>query len=257
MKKREKSKKSHYRNVLLEIFDAWYLFNQEIPQRIEADRQKDAVREERKRKLDPKYGEQDRYFSPSEVAIINQLISNPRRTYLELSEQLELSRRTVKKKIENMLIQEKIQFAVSVNYQKLNLDFIVLTITPNTIKALEELADELDKCPLVFLIIKDLSRNLLQLLVGAEKSTEHSNLYTNFVENLQLDERVKECTVISLNPEITPKYLLFTLKNQLQQNKRAPCGKNCIVCSKYITKKCRGCPAIEWYQGSIFRMARK
>ncbi len=246
-------KNKPYRNFLLDILDTWALLNREIPQKVEDAKQKEEDELERVRKLALPSSRIEN-FSDNEIAIINELVQDSRRSYLDLSNNLGVSRRTVKKRIEVMVNQEKIQFGIGVNYQKLNLDFLILNITPINVKGLREIVEELQNCPRVFWIIKDISRNNLEILFGIEKSLDFSNQYINTIEKLQLDERVKECNVGSLNPEVLPKFLFFLPKNLPQPGMKTPCGSNCNICEKFIHNKCTGCPGSSAYRGELFKI---
>ena len=97
---------------------------------------------------------------------------------------------------------------------------------------------------------------MLHFLFGIEKN-HHHGYYMNIIEKLQLDSRVKECNVVSLNPELTPKFLIFSSKKFPEQSRRAPCGANCSLCEKLINQQCSGCPAFEGYKGNLFKMNEK
>ncbi len=249
--------KKVYRNFILDIFNAWELFNEKIPKQIEKEKLDAEIREERKRKLAPVVSDRDKFFSQSELELVNELIADPRKSYLELANNLELSRHTVKKRIETIVSQEKIQFCVGINYQKLSIDLVLTNILLKNLKNLEEMYEELQICPRVFLIAKDISKSSLQVMFGVENSPDRPNQYIGIIEQIQHDDRVKECTISSLNPELFPNYLLFTHRNAPSKDKRAPCGKNCSICEKYIKNMCTGCPGFQEYRGNIFRLSEK
>ena len=243
-----------YKNFLLSIFDAWLLLNEEIPKKIEKDKHKEEIKEERARKLGPRPSYKDKIFSSTEISIIKELIVNPRKSYAEISKNLELSRHTVKKRIEEMQEQNKIQFYIGIKYQKLNLEFVLLTLRTSNFKSLNEIYRIFQNCPRTFLLSKDIPRNSIQVLLGVEKSENKiSEQCINIIEKWQLDDRVKDCSIYTLFPELFPEFIVFMPKNLPQKDKIAPCGANCAICEKYIEKKCTGCPAFEGYRGSLFK----
>ncbi len=250
------SKRTGYKNFLLNIFDAWLLFNEELPNKIEEEKRKEEIKEERRRKLDPTTVEKDNFFSQTELPIIKELASNPRISFLELANNLGVSRRTVRKRIEKMLAMEKFQFTIGVNYKRLNLDLMLVNLNGVNLKYLSEIELELENCPRIFWIAKDISKSNIHFLFGTEKN-HHHYYYMNIIEKLQLDSRVKECRVTSLNPELTPKFLIFSKKQFPETSRRAPCGSNCSLCDKFIDQKCTGCPVFEGYSGNFFKMNEK
>lgn len=254
MLKTKKEEKNPKRILLLSIFDIWELFNKEIPEKIEKEKVKAEIKEERARKLAPVTTDKENIFQPIEIAITNALISDPQSSYIQISSALNLSRHTIKKRIEEMLKQNKIKFFLGVNYQKLNLDLMLLTFHTINITSLNDLFQELQSCPRVFSIVKDLSKSSLQVLFGVEKSGDvSSNPCINIIEKWQSDTRVKECTIQALYPELSPLFIPFTIKNMPQKDFLSPCRANCAVCEKFLEGKCMGCPASKSYKGNLFK----
>ncbi|MHA1357448.1 MAG: AsnC family transcriptional regulator [Candidatus Helarchaeota archaeon] len=254
MTKAKNGQKRGYVNVILAIFDAWELFNRALPQKLESQKKASALEAERKKKLAPVQPEKDTLFSPAEIALIYELNLNPRKSYIELAKNLGVSRHTVKNRIEKMLSTEKIQFCLGINYQKLNFDILFMELIAINLVKLDEILLELENCPRVFLIIKDIPKNGLKLLLGVERTNFQPHQYLPIIERLQLDERIKECNIISLNPELFPQYLIFLDKNFPKSGKIAPCGENCKICENFLVNKCLGCPATEWYRGNVFKI---
>jgi DNA-binding Lrp family transcriptional regulator len=250
----KEEKKSSKRILLLSIFDTWELFNKEIPQKIEREKVKEEIRDERARKLAPITTNKENIFQPTEISIVKALITNPQSSYIQISTELNLSRHTIKKRIEEMLKQNKIKFYLGVNPQKLNLDLMILTIHTINITSLNDLFQDLQNCPRVLLIVKDLSKSSLQVLFGLEKSSNTiSNSCVNIIEKLQLDARVKECTIQALYPELFPLFIPFTNQNIPEKDLLSPCKANCSACEKYLEQKCMGCPASKAYRGNLFK----
>lgn len=245
-----------YKNFLLDIFDAWLLFNEKIPKQIEKEKKIASIKKEREQKLSSPV-DKEKLFSQSEIALIKELVTNPRKSYLILAEKLGLSRHTVKKRIEKMIEQEKIRFCVGINYEKLSIDILFIKIVLKKLIDLEDMFQELQICPRIFLMAKDISNNKVQVLFGVEKTSDGPNQYVGIIEQLQLDDRVRECSIISLNPELFPFYLLFTENNFLETAERSPCRKNCSICEKFTNNKCAGCPGFEGYRGQLFRLIDK
>lgn len=254
MHKAKDNKKASNRILLLSIFDTWELFNKEIPQKIENDKLQEEIKEERIRKLAPVIPNKENVFSSTEISIIKELISNPQASFVEIASKLNLSRHTVKKRIEEMLKQNKTKFFLGLNYQKLNLDLMILTIHATNIVSLNDLFQDLQNCPRVFSIVKDISKNSIQVLLGTEKSSSSiSNPCVNIIEKLQSDVRIKECNIHALYPEMFPTFIPFTGQNFPAQEPLSPCKANCEICEKYLELKCDGCPASKAYRGNVFK----
>jgi len=254
MLKTKEERKSSKRMLLLSIFDAWELFNKEIPQKIERAKVDEELKEERARKLAPVTTDKENVFQPTEISIIKALIAYPQSSYIQISSTLNLSRHTIKKRIEEMLKQNKIKVILGVNYQKLNLDLMILTIHAINITSLNNLFQDLQNCPRVFSIVKDISKSSLQVLFGIEKASNMiSNPCVNMIEKLQSDTRVKECNIQALYPELSPLFLPFAIHNMPEKDLLSPCRANCEACEKYLEKKCTGCPASKVYRGSLFK----
>jgi len=260
VRKRKGVKKS--RNFLVSILDTWQYFNQDIPQKIEKSIVQEKLKQERKIKLGPRMTNKEDVFSPKEIAILSELVTNPRKSYIDIAKQLGLSRQTVKKKIEMMKQHSKIQFFVGVNYQKLNLDLVFLKLLFNNLKDLNELYNDLQSCPRVFNISKNIAQNSLMTLFGIEKSYggNHNNQMVCMIEKFQLDTRVKECTVVSIHPEMYPIYLVFSPKHLIFNDDSSALGTSCCAtrcgsnCENYINSKCPGCPCLGEYEREIFKI---
>lgn len=257
MHKTRSEARKGYKNFLLDILDTWQLFNKELPRRIEEAKQGEELQEERRRKLDPHFyqGDQgDQVFSVNEIPILKQLATNSRISYLELAKNLGISRRTARKRIEKMIEEGKIRFSLGINYQTLNLDFLLVNVVCRTLMNLRDLVKELKDCPRVFFLAKDISRSSMQILFGTENLRAHSaRKYIHLIEKLQADERVRQCDIISLNPEMMPQFLLFTDRNFPKRDRKRPCDVNCSICEQYINHTCGGCPATEDYTEYLFR----
>ena len=253
---KRRSKRNKSPNFLLSIMNTWQKFNIDIPDRIETTKSKEILREERQRKLGSRVSNKNNYFTPKEIAIVQELVSNPRKSYVEIAKTLGLSRHTVKKRVEEMLGSSKIKIYLGVNHKKLTIDLILFNLILKNLKYLDEAYQELQNCPRVFSISKDISKNSLTMLLGIEKSSnEDNNQMVCMIERFQSDERVKESSILSLYPEVFPKFLIF--KNSIFEEKsnKSGCNSNCNVCDFYLNKRCPGCPANIVYSESFFKMA--
>ncbi|MHA1799851.1 MAG: AsnC family transcriptional regulator [Candidatus Helarchaeota archaeon] len=247
-------KQQNLTNFILSIMDTWQIFNNDIPNKMHSAKHKERMVKERARKLGSRASNKKNSFSLKEIAIIKELVSNPRKSYVEVAKSLGLSRHTVKKKIERMLFDEKIKIYLGVNQKKISLDLIVLQLLVDNLRNLENLFQELKNCPRVFSISKDISKNALLLLLGIEKMNDN-NLLAIVIEKFQFDDRIKESNVISLFPEVFPEYLVFNPENHFKDLLEPPCQIRCENCKNFINGKCIGCPATEKYIGTFFKMA--
>ena len=256
MNKRNKNKKGTLKNFLLEIFDIWRNLNEELPEEIEKSIKDEEFRQEKIRKLGPRPSNKDKYFTAKEVEIITNIISDPRQSYIDMSKKMGLSRHTARRRLEKMIKQKKIKILLGINYQKLNLNFILVDLIAVNLKLLDEIYQELETCPRVFTIVKNPLKNGLMILLGMEKNIyEDNNLMLVMIEKIQLDPRVKECNVMNLYPEIAPIFLTLTTKNLANGSKNIHCNHNCSLCDNFTSGKCPGCPARKQYNPNIFKMA--
>ncbi len=256
MSKKKTVKKSKIKNFLLSILDTWQEFNENIPMEMEKSISDEKIREERFRKLGPQPSNKDLYFTEKEIDIVTNIIGDPRKSYINMSKDLGLSRHTARRRLEKMIKQNKIKIFLGINYHKLNLDFILVDLTVQNLKDLEDIFIELKNCPRVFTLLKNSLKNGLMILLGIEKSMDgQNNQMLAMIQKFQLDERVKECNVINLYPEISPDFLTFAPKNIPDSTQERSCGRDCSLCENYIAKKCPGCPASKHYYPNIFKIA--
>ena len=254
MNKRGKNQKNST-NLLLSVLNTWQKFNEEIPEKIESRKTKEKIRNERERKLGSKSSNKKSYFTEKEVAIVEELVSNPRKSYVEIAKILGLSRHTVKKKIEEMINNSKIKIYLGINHKRLTLDLIIFNLVLKNLKYLDEIFQDLQSCPRVFSITKDISKNSITFLLGIEKSIdEGNNQMVCMMERFQLDERVKESNVVHLYPEIFPKFLLFKPFNNSKNHFQSNCNSNCEACEFFLNKRCPSCPASKIYSKKFFKM---
>ncbi|NHI92232.1 MAG: winged helix-turn-helix transcriptional regulator [Candidatus Lokiarchaeota archaeon] len=256
LSRRKKVKSSKPQNFLLSIFDTWQTLNEELPKEIEKSIIEEKNKEERIRKIGPRPSNKERFFTEKEIEIITNIIPDPRKSYIDISKDLGLSRHTARRRIEKMIEQEKIKIFLGINYQKLNLDFLLIDLISYNLKYLDEIFRELEMCPRVFTVVKNPLKNSLMMLLGMEKNLdEENNQVLAMIEKFQLDERIKECNVMNLYPEIAPSFLTMIPKNIPDQSKERSCQRDCDLCDNYIKGKCLGCPATKKYNPNIFKMA--
>jgi len=238
----------------ISIFDYLKILLDEINKKKHFDKI-DTSRNEHRKKQSNKNNE--KIFSSSEKAIIHELISDPRKTYIAISKRLGISRHTAKKKIETMLKQEKIQFFIGINYQKLNIDFLGVIFSIKNLKYLEEIYIQLQECPRVFRIIKNIPQNNLYILFGVERSSSNSEgLWSCMIEKWQMDERISSIKIMCINPQFFPPFIpLFLTLNE--NNMDNPCENYCPMCEQYITEKCTGCSRFRQFEKSIIKDSQK
>ncbi|NHI92219.1 MAG: winged helix-turn-helix transcriptional regulator [Candidatus Lokiarchaeota archaeon] len=252
-----KQRKKHIKpnNFLLSIMNTWQKFNEDIPEKIHLTRTKEKLKKEREKKIGPRVSNKKSYFSQKEIEIIQELAANPRKSYVEIANFLGLSRHTVKKKIEEMLDNSKIKIFLGVNHKKLTLNLILFNLIVKNLKNLDEIFLELQNCPRVFSITKDIAKNSLTILLGIEKSiTEENNQMVCMLERFQLDERVKESSVLSLYPEIFPNYLMFQALNSQKSHFENNCNSNCEICDFFVSNRCPGCPITKIFSEKFFKI---
>jgi len=234
------------------IFDYLKILLDEIHKKEHFDRIDMSKNKQRKRQLN-----NEKIFSSTEKAIIHELMSDPRKTYIAISKNLGISRHTVKKKIETMLRQEKIQFFIGINYQKLNMDFLDVIFSVKNLKFLEEIYTQLQECQRVFRIIKNIPQNSLYILFGVERSSSNSRkLWSCMIEKWQMDERISSIKIVCINPQFFPSFIpLFQPLNE--NNMDHPCENYCPLCEQYITEKCPGCSRFRQFEKAINKDSQK
>jgi len=237
------------------IFDYMKILLDDIDNKKEHFDKIDISRNKQRKRQSYKYNE--KIFSSTEKVIIHELISDPRKTYIAISKSLGISRHTVKKKIETMLKQKKIQFFIGINYQKLNVDFLSVIFSVRNLKFLEEIYTQLQECPRVFRIIKNIPQNSLYILFGVKRSSSNSRkLWSCMIEKWQMDERISSIKIVCINPQFFPPFIpLFQTLNE--NNMDHPCENYCPICEKYITEKCPGCSRFRQFEKAIIKYSQK
>ncbi len=182
--------------------------------------------------------------------IISQLQLDGRTTFEELGKLTGYTSMGAKKRVKKLLEGGVIKVSALINIKPLNLCGAVMLLEMESSEAMKKLLKRFRDCPRVINIFTSLGGyNLIALVVAEnqdtlesismEKCSIRSSKGVRRSEFYPIGE-IHYSPFLSVRERLTHKEKIIT-----------PCDVNCKPCTRYQSKKCVGCPATSYYQGSL------
>jgi len=182
--------------------------------------------------------------------IISQLQLDGRTTLKELSEIVGYTSMGVKKRVNKLLEQGNISISALINAESLNLSAALVLLEVDSSESVNKLLKRFRNCPRVVNIFTTLGGyNVAAIIVAENQSTLDSISIEKC--SLRSNEGIRRSEIYPISGI---HYSLFmTIRQYLakRENVESPCNVNCESCQRYEENKCVGCPATEFYRGSI------
>ena len=171
------------------------------------------------------------------------LSENPQLSQAEISERLKISQPAVSARIHKLEEKGTLTRLIGTDVKKAQLFLAKVDITTNHV---ENFLKSVQDCPLYMNCFLTSGRhNLTCFLMGEDMKSVMSCVDSRFRQNPSI--KSMECDLI-MNPT---KPLVVPVKPNMEKKKETPCGKDCSVCTFYISDRCLGCPASTHYKGKI------
>ncbi|MFX1295072.1 MAG: winged helix-turn-helix transcriptional regulator [Promethearchaeota archaeon] len=195
-------------------------------------------------------------LSPIDKQIIGELIDDPRKSISDISRNINKTRTTTTKRLKNLIKNNIIKIDTNIKLDHLNINFYLLRITLKRREHIDSIVKFLEKCPKILNISITLLNNILQVIVFNENDIlMKNNVFTcmHMIEHIKADQNIEECKFEAMINLLLPQYInLENFQKELSKSSKniAPCGIDCLSCSKY-QKICHGCPTTEYYNGYL------
>ncbi len=185
-----------------------------------------------------------------DIQIISKLQQDGRADLKELAEITGYTSMGVKKRLENLQKRGVIRVAALLNVELLGLFAAILLLEMENGEAVNNLLQRFKDCPRVVRLLNTLgSYNVVAFLVAEDRNT----LESICLEKCSL-RGVKGIRRSELLPVGDIHYSPFMPVRQHLSHlnmKNSPCNVDCESCRSYQENKCVGCPATQYYRGTI------
>lgn len=182
--------------------------------------------------------------------IIQQLQRNGRTTFEELGKIIGFTSMGVKKRVDKLIEEEAIKVSASLNLKSLNLCAAVVLLEMENADVMQRLLERFKDCPRVVHIFTTLGGyNLIALVVAENQETLESISVEKC--SLRSSEGIRRSEFYPIgNIHFSP---FLSVREYLAHKDRtdAPCKVDCGPCSRYRMKNCVGCPATNYYRGTL------
>lgn len=179
-------------------------------------------------------------WDPIDLVIIEALAQEGRLKLTEIGEKVGLSHVAVKNRIEKL--QEKmIKIQANLNVNALNWMSAYILLETHDYDSQRRFVEKFRLCPRVH--IMDLISGQYNIILRV-LAPSMQNIDCFITNSIKSEDRLRNMQILYTQTNVKPKYLpiqehTLTLCDQ----KRAPCGSNCIFCGMYKDGACSGCPA--------------
>jgi DNA-binding Lrp family transcriptional regulator len=184
-----------------------------------------------------------REIDATDKKIMLMLSENSQISQAEISERLKISQPAVSARIRKLEERGILARLIGTDVKKAQLFLAKVDITTNHV---ENFLKSVEGCPLYMNCFLTSGRhNLTCFLMGEDMKSVMSCVDSRFRQNPAI--KSMECDLV-MNPT---KSLIVPVKPNMEKKKTSPCGKDCSVCTFYISDRCLGCPASTHYKGKL------
>jgi len=156
----------------------------------------------------------------------------------------------VKKRVRNLLEQDVINVSSLLNIEPLKLCAAIIFLEIESAEAMHKLLERFRNCPRVVRIFTTLGGyNLIALVVAENQKTLESISIEKC--SLRSSEGIRRSEFYPIsNIHYSP---FLPIREHLTHKEKtiSPCDIDCRPCQRFKAKKCVGCPATTYYQGTL------
>lgn len=182
--------------------------------------------------------------------IISQLELDGRATFEKLAKVVGYTSMGVKKRMKKLLEENVIKVLALVNVEPLNLFAAIVLLEMEGAEAMQGLLDRFKECPRVVQIYTTLGGyNLIALVVAENQDTLESISVEKC--SLRSGKGIRRSEFYPIGDVHYSPFLPIREHLTHREMVVTPCSVDCRPCQRYRSKKCVGCPATSYYQGSL------
>jgi DNA-binding Lrp family transcriptional regulator len=179
--------------------------------------------------------------------IIAMLQSSTRPTLAEIGEAVGMSAMGAKKRIDRLEREGIIRPTALLNVEKTGILLAILAMEVESSEALEKLVEKFERCPRIVKFFVTTGGYNLFALIWAE---DLHSLESVTLEKCSLRSQpgIRRYEVYPVQEVYYDSYVDISVA---EKGDKAPCGVDCLSCSRYKAEKCLGCPATQHYRGRL------
>lgn len=182
--------------------------------------------------------------------LISKLQLDGRTTLKELGKLVGYSSMGIKNRLEGLQERRTLKVSALLNMESLNLTGAIIMIEIESAEAMNNLLERFRNCPRVIHIFTTLSGyNLIALIVAENQSTLESISVEKC--SLRSNEGIRRSEFYPIGKIHYSPFLHVREYLAHKEMTTTPCNVDCGSCQRYQSKKCVGCPATQYYRGSL------
>ncbi|PCN50622.1 hypothetical protein B6U99_03475 [Candidatus Geothermarchaeota archaeon ex4572_27] len=175
------------------------------------------------------------------------LMDDGRLSLSKLGRALGMSHVAVGKRLERLVKGGVVRVQANLGLKRLGLRLVAVLMEVDGVEALERLKHVFSECPRMLMLATLIAGfNLLGLMVAEGDDVLESITTCCAVRDYP---GIKRTEVYLIGELVKPGYLPLRLAER--RGGRAPCGRECRLCSRFKGGRCPGCPAVEGYRGPL------
>jgi DNA-binding Lrp family transcriptional regulator len=182
--------------------------------------------------------------------IVSQLQQDGRTTLEELAKSVGFTSMGIKKRLQKLLSNDSLKVSAMVNPFSFKLSPAIVLLEMENAKAMQNLLNRFKDCPRVIQIFKTMGGyNLIGLVVAEDKDTLESISVEKC--SLRSSSGIRRSEFYPIGDIYFSPFL--SVREHLAHKERTvtPCNVDCRPCARYKDKKCVGCPATNYYRGTL------
>jgi len=182
--------------------------------------------------------------------IISQLQRDGRATFEELGKMVGYTSMGVKKRVNKLLEEGVIKVSALLNIESMNLCAAVVLLEMESADAMQRLLERFKDCPRVVHIFTTLGGyNMIALVVAENQETLESISMEKC--SLRSSQGIRRSEFYPIGNTYFSPFLPVREHLTHKERTHGPCNVDCKPCSRYVTRKCAGCPTTNYYRGTL------
>ncbi len=180
-----------------------------------------------------------------DLRIIRALNDDARKTVLDISKEIHVSRPTISNRLRRLIEEGLISFTPNLDLAKLGFRTAIVGLSIRNRELVRDFVDTYSKCPRVLSI----SRPSEEFNVSVHLWGEYISTLEATIESMR---NFGEGEIVFVHYSGPPEYpSKLNIQVFPEKSKIAPCGSVCAKCPAFIEDRCLGCPAVDCYKGPL------